>query len=63
MGIFGNKGPFETSSELQQGKLGGKHYQENWVVLGDGETGIRKSGETGEESGERPGRSREEAGF
>ena len=55
MGIFGNKGPFETSSELQQGKLGGKHYQENWVVLGEGETG--------EESGERPGRSREEAGF
>ena len=59
MGFFGNKGPFETSSELQQGKLGGKHYQENWVVLGEGETGIRKSGETGEEKRDRGGEWRE----
>ena len=57
MGIFGKKGPFETSAELQQ--LGGKEYKENWAVLGEGETGIRKSGESGEEKRDRGGECRE----
>ena len=59
MGNFSKKGPFETSAELQQRKLGGNHYKENWVVLGERETGICKSGESGEEKRDRGGECRE----